>query len=232
MDKLDKHKLLFENWQKSKSPEDLGKIFDEVENTIQYNVDKYGNPNIGRNNVLIEAKKIVFNALPSYDPYKFNTNLNTFADQQLRGLKRFSSEFSNIGHVPEKRLGMVKKYKDTKERLRDDLGYEPNAAQIADKMFIPMAEVERLEKEMSGEVVGSSSTFENPTQKYDRDRDTLNMIYFNLTNKQKSVFEYMHGMNGKPLVKSNAEIAKLTGMKAPSVSRMKKAIARQVEKYQ
>ena len=176
-----------------------------------------------------EVKNLMIKALPDFDPSK-GIQLNTFLINRLKKISRLVYKYQNIGTIPEQRAIKIDTFKKIKTFLKDNLNREPNAAELSEELKWPIAEVERMEKElrcavsMSNELVGMSLVQSS------RNMEILDFIYYELTGQEKLVYEYLTGYGGKPLL-SGQEIAQQLSISPSTVTRLRQSIAKKVNKY-
>jgi DNA-directed RNA polymerase specialized sigma subunit len=165
----------------------------------------YGS-NIPRAAHEIWAAQNMLDALHTFDPKKgvaLQTHVYGAVSQKA---KRLNYQYSNMGQIPETRAIQVGNFNSAVANLREELGREPSAVEIADDMSLGLRDVERLRKEIQKDLsldgMEDHSFDETP-----KEREVLQFLYYDLNPEQQVIYDYMFGMHGKPrLVKKNEKI--------------------------
>jgi len=169
-------------------------------------------------------------ALETYDPSK--SGLQTYLTYAMKKAPRFIKAYQNAAYIPETRSYSIQKFKDATTNLEDQLGRPPTQLELADHLKWSPRKVGTMQKEVSH--ISSAPVGQ---AKYDpiehvpsRQAETLRLLPYDLNLEERSVFEYLYGIGGKPKL-SPGEISRKLGMSAPKVSRIKAAIAEKYLKY-
>ena len=222
--------LLWKQWKATKDINKLNELFNSFQPIVQNAVNTFKTVPIPREALELEAKRLLYSGLSTYDPRK-GTKLNTHLFNQLRPLHRFVYKNQNIAYIPEARIRQIGTYKYTVSQLRDSLGREPTATEVADKMGIGIDEVTRLEKELRKQYVMGLEDFEGYFSMPSKKLDALFYVYNELDPKQKLVFEYTTGLTGKSQITKYTDLAKKLKMDVYEVRKIKKQIAKKLEPF-
>ncbi|MFA7710493.1 MAG: hypothetical protein WCY30_05265 [Candidatus Neomarinimicrobiota bacterium] len=223
----------WKKWQTTGSQDDLENLFKNFEGIITTAVKKYSSQRMPTSAIRTEAERLALGAFRTYNP-SMGASLATHVNNNLLKLYGFVARYSDIAKVPEKRYSGVRRFNDAERILREKFKREPNAAEIADYLQIPVSEVGRYRQEgvqiLSGSGISDFSNIDvgsdSLLKKY-----ALSAVYFDLEPEEKIVYEYVYGMAGKKQTGSTGEIATKTGMSPSKISRLKKKIADKIEKY-
>lgn len=223
---------LFQKYKQSGSSSDMEAILGNMEGLMFKEVGIYAsNRHIPKSAIYAEAEQLAAEAVNTYDPEK-GASLATWVKGRLRRLYDFSAKHGQLGSISKNRFGRLADYSFEKENLTAELGREPTGAEIADKLALPVAEIERIERDSAGRnLIESLSPFDDSSAHNPRRQMALQMAYYDLNNQQRLVMEYVFGMNGKPKISSNGKIARLLGIADSTVSKIKNVIDNKVNQY-
>jgi len=168
-------------------------------------------------------------ALQTYDPER-GAGLGTHVRHQLKKAQRFVTTYQNPGRIPENRIYRIRELQDAETRLDEQFGRSPTQLELADHLKWSPRQVDVLQREVrkampTGQFETDPSTF-TPS----RHKEVLRLLPYELSPEERSVFEYLYGVGGKPQL-GPGEIATKLNLSAPKVSRLKRSIAEKYEKY-
>lgn len=167
-------------------------------------------------------------ALETYDPSK--AGLNTYLASQMRKAPRFIKTYQNAAYIPETRSYSIQKFKDANSVLTEQLGRLPTQLEIADHLQWSPRKVAVMQKEIKSSIPESGFAYDPTSFVPSKQQEILRLLPYELTTEERSVFEYLYGVGGKPRL-SPGDIAKRLNMSAPKVSRLKAAIANKYASY-
>jgi DNA-directed RNA polymerase sigma subunit (sigma70/sigma32) len=136
-----------------------------------------------------------------------------------------------MARIPENRVLRLKRYKEVKSLLKLNKGREPDTLELADALgWAPQAVITTetsLRKDLS------SSHFQDTDLDVEakadsRLKETVEMLYYELTPEERLVYDYSMGRHGKPAVDVN-EMEKETGIQAHRIYEIKKKLAKRVQ---
>jgi DNA-directed RNA polymerase specialized sigma subunit len=168
--------------------------------------------------VELEGVRLASEAIDTYNPKQFNTQLNTHVVNRLKKLSRFVTNYQNIGHIPEPRALMIGKYHNIFENLEADKGREPTQAELSDALHVSIAEIERLQSELRKDLsmtveddsdAGGFYFYSDTTTADPKLLQALEFVYFDADNIDKKILEYTFGMGNTPKLLSGQIISKL-----------------------
>lgn len=168
-------------------------------------------------------------ALETFNPQK--GRMNTWVSNRLMKANRFIYTYQNPARIGEKRTGLITQFRTAEDTLRQQLRRSPTVHEISDFAKIPVNEVEMLRSEIREARPIGQMQVDPTTVVPSRTKEIMRLLPHDLTPNENAVFEYVHGIGGKPMLGTGA-IAKKLGVSAPKVSRMKKAIADKWRKYE
>lgn len=169
------------------------------------------------------------NALQTFDPNR-GTKLTTYIGHQLKKAKRFVTTYQNPGRIPENRIYKISELQNAEQRLDEELGRSPTQLELADNLKWSPRQVDVLQREIRKALPTGRFEHDPSSIVPSRQKEVLRLLPYELNNEERSVFEYIYGVGGKPVL-GPGEIAQRLGMSAPKVSRLKKSIADKYSKY-
>jgi len=184
----------------------------------------------------IYAAQNFLNALKTFDPSKGRALQSHVYDTVHQKAKRLNYLYQNFGHMPEPRAQSIGLYQNEYQSMRAQLGREPSTAELADKLGWSMKQVSNIQKELHKDLALGEGTEEFSFFESSRDEEILGYIYYDLTNEEKVVYEYIFGKNGKPkLIKPNKKvdydaIASKMGSSSSKVRALASSIGKKLEK--
>lgn len=230
-DRAEKDMQLWNQWQQGgKKPEDLEPLMKQIDPLVRRASNVYaGKVNIPKSAIHAEFQIQAMNAFNTFNPNR-GASLGTHVTWQLKKGKRFISTYQNIGRIPETRIHSITTFKNARDELQDQLGREPAAHEIADRLKWPVNQVSAMELELRKEVPTSTLQADMSSIKPSREAEVLRLIQYDLSPEEKVVYEHLLGVNGKPQLKPG-EIAMRLNMSPSKVSRIKDSIGSKVKKY-
>lgn len=199
---------LFNQWKKTNDPVHFQNLYSSMKNLIYDAAKKaaYGS-NVPESAHRIYAAQNFLDALRTYDP-KHGTALQTHVYGAVhQKAKRLNYMYQNLGHIPEPRAQQIGLYQNEQQSLRDSLGREPSAAELADRLNWNLRDIGHIQKELRKDLAMDQGTEEMPFFETSRDEEILSHLYYDLSNEEKVVYEYMFGKFGKPrMIKANNKV--------------------------
>jgi len=185
---------------------------------IRSQVGKYKNSGLPYASLELEGRRLTSQAIDSYDP-KMGTQLNTHVMTHLQKLSRFTNTYQNVGYIPEPRALMIGRYNTMFDNLQAEKGREPTVFELSDSMFVPPAEIERLQLEQRNDLhmelpaadseEGGFSYYVAPSATDPKVREALQFVYFDTEPVNKKILEYTFGMGGTPKINASEIKVKL-----------------------
>ena len=197
------------NWQKNKDDETFIELQNRFSPIVHKTVNQYRTTGVSNAALYANAQTNLMKAFETYDP-KHNTQPITHVYNYMKKVQRVASDSLMSGHIPEARNIKKATFQTAIINLKDRLGYEPNIDEICDELGWNKKEAARMMNELSGETTASNAQFDfygQSRQEQSKDSILSDYLYHELDPKQKTIFEYTYGYNGKPKL-TNSEIAK------------------------
>lgn len=226
----------FRAWKAQPSPATAGALLGKLGPVVDGALKAFGGPQGGSPVLRGRARRMVLDALPGYDPAR--SGLRTYLTGRLQGLRRVSADLGDAIQTPEQvRLDRHHLY-EAGERLRDELGREPDDTELADATGLSVrriAHVRRARPEAAEGALrapaddGGMEHFQPAVAGGADSADAwLEFVYHSLDPVDRLVLEHSTGMNGRPVL-SGAELARTLGLTPSAVSQRKEKIQRRLD---
>ena len=233
---------MWKTWKQSGDPAHLDPLIKSYSNLINQHVNKYKAAEVPKSALEMQYKRQLLGALKTFDPSK-GTSLTTYVVGNLKKGGRYAANNQNIARISLNISKDIGAFNALKSELTDTLGYEPDAQAIHDHLLtnphetlgrLSLKQIKRFNKDQKKALIESGS---NPNElvgktyslsgEDPREEEVIQLVYHQLNNEERAVYEYIYGMNGKPEL-SRGEIAKKMGWDAPKVSKVVKSIRTKV----
>jgi DNA-directed RNA polymerase specialized sigma subunit len=203
----DEYRGAFTDWQNNQTPEGNAAFLRQIDPIIQRGVSMYGD-----NSPLTtsRAKLLALESARKYDQKR--SRLQSHILNNMQSLRRIRRQQEEVIRVPERVMLERNHLQQAAQQYRDELGYEPSDAELADHLKVSMARLQHLRSYQPGMLTGkleetdqSQPASRLPTQQ--RFNQWAEVVYHDLSPMDQKIMELALGMHGiKPL--SNQEIAK------------------------
>lgn len=236
---------LWQTWKSSPTEENLIPLMEQIRPLIKDRVRDFHTAPVPEPAVLASATAHAMKALQTFRPTE-GAQLKTWVSQYLQGVHSDVSKHQNIGRIPYRRSRQIGAFRQAVSELTEEFGYDPDTQSIADRMNQSLAEVGRLRAstkwtpQMVGKLqidlgradLAESLSLLEPDKIDDlragTEREVMRYIYHELSPRERTVFEFEHGLYGRP--SSNVtQTAKAMGLSAPTVTRIRQGIQRKVD---
>lgn len=223
---------MWQQWQSGgKKPDQLRPLVQSLQPLVNNRMKIFQNRvrDIPPDTIRAEFHDQLITALDTFDPNK--GKMTTWINARLMKANRFVNTYQNPARIGEKRIRDITKFQAAEDSLRNKLGRSPTVMEIADKAQIPQSEATLLRQEIRrAHPVGQFGEADPTSFQMSRTKEIMNLLPYDLTPDENAVFEYVHGVAGKPQL-GTGDIAKKLNMSAPAVSRLKKSIATKWKAY-
>lgn len=152
--------------------------------------------------------------------------------------KRLNLKYQNIGYIPEARATKYQMFTNAENMLREQLGREPSAHELADEIRWSVKDVETMRKEVKKDFVldeGHAETFS--LAKSNRATQIFQDMMYSLIPTHQTVLEHAVGLNGKSaLTKPSGgpditAISKATKLSVPKIRSALRTITRKYKQF-
>ncbi len=236
---------LWKAWKAAPTEENLIPLMEQIRPLIKKRVSQFSSAPVPEPAVLASAN---FHALKGLQTYKpgHNTQLKSWIHTYLQGVHSDVSKHANIGRIPYRRSRQIGLFNEVVSELEDELGHEPDTQTIAERMNASLAEagrlradnrwtathVEKMQVDRSRADYIESLNVTEPDKLDDlqagTQREVMRYIYQDLSPRERTVFEYEHGLYGRPQL-NGTKMAKAMGVSAPTVSRIRQSIQDKID---
>jgi len=191
---------LFHQWKQTGDKIYFQGLYNSMRPLIESAAKKasYGS-NLPQSAHRIYAAQNMLDALRTYDPSKGVALQSHIYGAVHQKAKRLNYLYQNLGQIPEPRAMLVGRYQTELDNLKEDLGREPSAVEISDRLVIGLKDVERLQKEIHKDL-STSGLEEEIISMSPAEEETLSLLYYDLNTDQQIVYDYVFGKHGKPML--------------------------------
>ena len=219
---------LWLRWKETGSEEDLEALLDNFQGSVGAELKRWYAAPVPRSALIATANRNLMMAFNRYDPENAKgATLNTFTSYYIRKMSDTVYKYQNVGRIPQNRITKVRRFQEAQEILRGELKREPSLQALSDELGWSLAETERMKSEMRRDLIASKNlnvdTLEDSMSEQGEEQLAIRMIYHDLDEIEKGVFEYTLGINGKEEL-SAGDIAKKLNISRPKVSRVRSKI--------
>lgn len=222
---------LWTDWNKTHNQKKLDELVTSFHPLIQSTVSKYRAAPIPDSALEAMSKYYLVEGLKTYKPDK-GTALNTHLNNYQKGMYRFVTQHQNVARIPEHRVRKVGLYINVYNSLEDRLGRIPTAMELAEELNWDIREVERMQKELVQDLVAEKteedfgSTGYISFDDYGKNKEILEMLYYDLTPEEKLVYEHVYGVGGKRMLDNTRDIANKLKWSEDKVRRIRRNIGK------
>jgi DNA-directed RNA polymerase specialized sigma subunit len=231
---------LWEEYNAKKDRTLKKQLINSLTPVIKSQVNKFSNSGVPIAALELEGKRLASKALDSYDPTK--SQLNTHVITNLQKLSRFTTNYQNIGYIPEPRALMIGRYNTMFSNLYEMLGREPSITELAEALRISSNEVTRLQAEMRNDLQmelpdaeeggGGFHVYMMPDVENPETRQIINFVYFDADQINKKIMEYLiPGVGSEPKL-TGTEIKRRLNLTDLEYTRRRNEIAAQIKELQ
>lgn len=217
---------LWHAWNNNgRKPEHLKPLMDSLKPVFKSEANKWRGVEIPASTINAEIRKHALNALKKYNPDR-GVQLSTWMTNNLKKTGRFVKQYQNLGRIPEAQIGRIRTFKQAKETLFNQHGFEPDTKTLADHLGWPQKRVVQLQKELSRQDKPVSGWLSDPADVMTpKELEAIHILQYDnrMSTEERTVYEYTFGINGKPKL-SPGEIAKKANLHPSKVSRIRNRI--------
>lgn len=186
-------------FKKTPSPETFEPLYNSFEPLIMKAAQRnmFGSPLPKAAHKALAAQSFL-DATRTWDAGKGSFNTHVVNTVFNKG-KRLNLKYQNVGYIPEGRATKYQSFQTSLHLLRDDLGREPSSHELADEMVLPVAEIERLQKEVRKSYLADDKIqMKGPAfAQSDKVVQAAHDFMHQLIPAHQSILEHALGMNGK-----------------------------------
>lgn len=228
--------LLWDDWNKDKSPAKLKRIVDHFKPVIESAVTNYAGQK-APDTVRARAKLLAANAIKSYSPAK-GANLKTFIRQHLQAVQRLAPRITDPLAPPDAFRRDLKAFQSAEAHLREELDRDPTDEELVDRSGLSLNRLNRVRNRAKPRV--SQSQMEETTDDEDlldivdssrtEEDDWMDAVYHDLPPVDRLILQYRTGYRGAPVL-SNSEIAMRLKLSPGAISQRAARIQAQLDSF-
>ena len=233
--RIKKQDQLWWDWNRSKTPENMGRLVDAFQRMIRSHISNLNNRTLPQSALEAEAAIQARKAFETYNPNR-GAALSTHVGSRLQKVNRFVYDNQSIGRLPEGQILRSAQYKAVQDRLLEQKGRDATTEELSKELGWSHGMVAKTRRGLEGEVAMSTHPiFEelNPdiAPRFE-EQTVLKYVYTDLEPEERLVFEHTFGYGGRKPLNTNREIAVKTRFSESKVRKLKVAIDRQVSAFQ
>jgi hypothetical protein len=214
----------YEAWKADPTPANLGRVVKSMDDTIGYKLSSMG---IGNNpQMKHQARLFAAEAVQKFDPAS-GANLKTWTQSQLQSLHRFKRENQGPVKIPDRAAIDAWSIERTRRELEDELGFDPDVKQIADKSGLSVKRIAAV-RQITRPVAATEQMFEDGGTLPDYLGEALEYVYDGADRIDRKIIEMTTGYGGTPIM-SKKDIAARLGISASQVTRRSDRIGQQLQ---
>jgi DNA-directed RNA polymerase specialized sigma subunit len=190
---------MFNKWKQTGDVKHFQELYGSMKNMIHTAASRaaYGS-NLPESAHKAYAAQAFLDALKTYNPSSGAAlQTHVFGSVQNK-VKRLNYMYSNLGHIPEPRMQAVGLYQTEQASMKAELGREPSAAELADRLNWNLSEVTKMQTELRKDLAMGEGTEEQSFFESSKDEEILDYIYYDIGPQEKAVYDYIFGKHGKP----------------------------------
>jgi DNA-directed RNA polymerase specialized sigma subunit len=214
----------YKAWWIDKSPTNLNNVVRSLDNTVSYKMSSMGiadNPQMKH-----QARLFVADAIKKYDPAS-GASLHTWAQSHLQSMHRFKRENQGPVKVPDRAALDAWSIEKANRELTDELGYEPDVKQLADKSNISVKRIAAVRK-ATRPVAAASQMYDEGSTLSDHMGEALEYVYDESDQLDKKIIEMTTGYGGVTMLQKN-QIAIKLGISPSQVTRRSERIGMKLQ---
>lgn len=215
---------VYEAWRVDPTPDNLGRVVRSLDNTIGYKLSSMGvanNPQMKH-----QARLYAADAVKSFDPAS-GTTLRTWTQSQLQSLQRFKRENQGPVKIPDRAAIDAWSIERSRRELEDELGYEPDVKQLADRSGLSVKRLAAVHK-ITRPVASADQMYDDGGSLPDYLGEALEYVYDGADRIDRKIIEMTTGYGGTSIM-SKKDIAAKLGVSASQVTRRSDRIGRQLQ---
>jgi len=221
---------LWKTWRETGNKEVFNQLVKRYEPVLYKKFSEFSAAPIPNNVLKSQIQKSIVKSFQKYDP-KRGVKLNTFVFSRLPEVNKFVYKYQNVGRIPVNRIVHFNTFQTAEKELEDKLKRSPDDYELADELGWNVKDVRRMRREIKKDFL-SSQMVTTIFDEYSEDDDLVHLLYFELDEKEKAVYNRLLGMNGIRKFERDQDIARDLGISNAMVTKIKKRIADKAKKYQ
>lgn len=220
----------YDQWVADPSPENLKRVVDSLEPTINYSLSQVG----GVNDPYMRAKarKLAAESVRSYSP-QTEAALPTWTTQQLMQLRRISRQSNPTMRIPEKAQLDGLAISRAEAEFLDKHDRYPDLDELSDAVMLSKKRIQDVRK--MSRATPSESALQGATinpQEPDYYNEAADYVYADLDATDRKILEMKTGYGGKYKPMAPVQIAAELGIHESNVTRRSARIAMKINEVE
>lgn len=214
---------LWHAWnQGGRTREQLEPMMERFRPFVNSKVNSWSFPTVPKHVIETELWDHVTRAIHTYNPDR-GAALSTHVINTAQGAVRLPTEHSSATYLPEGKSRKIAPILSAQNELRETYGREPTHAELSDYTGVSTKHVGKILKGMRKNTIGS--TFDSDPTPISQPRHIEiialmpDQIRHEIGDTAATVFEHMHGLNGREQITSPGAIARKMGKNPSQISR-------------
>ncbi len=223
----------YKTWAASpKTPADNAAVL----TAMQPHIDRAARAQVGELNPIVRsrARQMALNSLQTYDPNR-GTRVSSHLHNHLQGLKRYTAQLSQGVRIPERVVLDRRTLDGANRELSDDLGRDPTDDELSEHTGLSGRRIASIRRGAGMSVntgrfagAGEDGSDLTPAVHQPESDAWLPLLYDDLSNTDKIIFEHSVGWQGKARL-SNGQIAEKLRLSPGRISQRKLAIQQMLD---
>lgn len=215
---------IYDTWRADPTPDNLGRVVKSLDPTINYKLSTMG---IGDNpQMRHQARLYAADAVKKFDPAS-GTNLRTWTQSQLQSMQRYRRESQGPVKIPDRASLDAWTLERTSRELEDELGFEPDVKQLADRSGISVKRIAAVRK-ITRPMAAAAQMYDDGQTPTDFLGEALEYVYDTSDRTDRKIIELTTGYGGSQVMAKN-EIAARLGISPSQVTRRADRIGLKVQ---
>ena len=228
----DKDIEIWQQWKKNRTEDNTRALLNQT-HKLRHRAISNWQGSVSPVTLNSEAVKISMKAFDTYDPSK-NVKLSTHLTNNLKKLSRLGYSEVSFLRIPEERQMKYTTFETAKEDLRERLGRDGSATELAAELGWPVAEVERFLKEDRKILISSEPTpvgMESfVPQTGVNPNDKAHFILADMNPLDQQIFKHTTGYGGAEIMDGKTLMNKLN-LKQSQLSYRKQVISKTMREF-
>jgi hypothetical protein len=191
-----KDRELWERWNRTRSPQDLQAVLDQLKPIIGREVNRWAG-SLSRPTLETKAKALAVKGIKSYNP-SMGTTLSTHVTNQLQKLSRTIYTHTQAARLPEHKAIAMTSFGAAHESLSSDLGRTPTTLELSEHLGWSKKRTSEFKKAFQRKELLTSGEFRPSSfavNDYEQD-PMVDFIYHDLSPANQKLFEHVTGYGG------------------------------------
>jgi len=221
IDYRSKDQELFDQWKKTGSKQDLGKLVNQLSGVIFQEVNRQSGT-LPSAALSAEAKKWAIKGIQTYDPSK-GTQLSTHVTNYLQRVRRMNYKYQNAVRLPENMQMQYRAWNMANQELADQLNRDPTEEELAKHLGWSKPQVVKYKNSLYSDLVESASDKPAEYTQYNENAELMEYLLSQLTHDEKFILDNVKEMPAP-------QIAAKLGVNINRYNYLKKQLQKKIEK--